>query len=207
MPDVYSFLVGALFNLASAVVLVAVIYYRRTPKREFVFSYIAFNVVVYSVMALLARSELSIGVGFGLFAIFSVLRYRTEETSFREMTYLFVVIALPVVNALLIPAGDSGLAMAANALVLLVVFVVEQGWGFSFKEHQPVRYERLDLIAPARRAELIADLRERTGLEVESVEIKRIDLLTDVADLIVVYRELRAERTTASRALPAGAED
>jgi len=207
MPDVYSFLTGAIFNLSSALILVAVIYYRRSPRREFVFSYLAFNVVVYSVMALLARSELSIGVGFGLFAIFSVLRYRTEATSFREMTYLFVVIAMPVVNALLVPAGDVGLAVAANALVLLVVFVVEQGWGFTFMERQPVRYERLDLIVPARRTELMADLRERTGLEVESVEIRRIDLLTDVADLVVVYREQPLARCPKGRALPNAAQD
>lgn len=188
-PEVGSFLAGAALNLMAALVLVAGIYYRKSPKRDFVFSYLAFNVVVYAVMALLARSELSIGVGFGLFAIFSVLRYRTEETSFREMTYLFVVIALPVVNALLVPDGHVALAVAANLLVIAVVFVVENGWGFSFEQRQPVRYERLELIAPARRAELIADLKERTGLDVERVEIVRIDLLMDVADLIVGYRE------------------
>ncbi len=193
-PDVSGFLAGAAFNLVSALVLIAGIYYRRSPKRDYVFSYLAFNVVVYSVMALLARSELSIGVGFGLFAIFSVLRYRTEETSFREMTYLFVVIALPVVNALLVPAGDVALAAASNALVIAVVFAVEQGWGFRFESRQPVRYERLELLAPGRRAELFADLRSRTGLEVENVEIGRIDLLMDVADLTIVYRESAGPR-------------
>ena len=207
MPDVSSYLTGALFNLVSALVLVAGIYYRRSPKREFTFSYLAFNVVVYSVMALLARSELSLGVGFGLFAIFSVLRYRTEETSVRERTYLFVVIALPVMNALLVPAGDLALAAIANAFVLLVVFLVEQGWGFSFVERQPVRYERLDLIVPSRRPELIADLRARTGLEVDSVEIRRIDLLTDVADLIVTYRERPRERRPVSSAVTMTAEE
>lgn len=188
LPDVGSFLAGAVFNLASALLLVVGIYHRRTPKREYTFSYLAFNVVVYAVMALLVRSELSIGVGFGLFAIFSVLRYRTQQTSFREMTYLFVAIALPVVNALLVPAGQIPLATAANALVLAVVFVTEQGWGFNFAERQRVRYERIDLIVPQRRAELIADLRQRTGLNVESVEVRRIDLLRDVAELMVTYR-------------------
>lgn len=192
-PDVSGFLAGAAFNLISALVLVAGIYYRRSPKRDYVFSYLAFNVVVYSVMALLARSELSIGVGFGLFAIFSVLRYRTEETSFREMTYLFVVIALPVVNALLVPAGDVALAAASNVLVIAVVFVVEKGWGFRFESRQLVRYERLELLAPGRRAELLDDLRSRTGFEVEDVEVGRIDLLTDVADLTIVYREQGAD--------------
>lgn len=188
-PDVQGFLLGAGVNLIAALLLVAGIYYRKSPNREYVFSYLAFNVVIYCVMALLTRTELSVGVGFGLFAIFSVLRYRTEETSFREMTYLFVVIALPVVNAVLVPAGDIALAAVANALVIALVFVIEEGWGFRFQSRQPVRYERLELIVPARRSELIADLRQRTGLPVVDVEIRRIDLLTDVADLVVTYRE------------------
>lgn len=123
------------------------------------------------------------------------------------MTYLFVVIALPVMNALLVPAGDLALAAVANAFVLLVVFLVEQGWGFSFVERQPVRYERLDLIVPSRRSELLADLRARTGLEVDSVEIRRIDLLTDVADLIVTYRERPQERRPVSSAVTMTAEE
>jgi len=188
-PDVQGFLLGAGVNLIAALLLVAGIYYRKSPNREYVFSYLAFNVVIYCVMALLTRTELSVGVGFGLFAIFSVLRYRTEETSFREMTYLFVVIALPVVNAVLVPAGDLALALVANALVIALVYVIEEGWGFRFQARQPVRYERLELIVPSRRDELLADLRHRTGLPVVSVEIRRIDLLTDVADLIVTYRE------------------
>lgn len=188
-PEVPTFLLGAAINLVAALLLIAGIYYRKSPNREYVFSYLAFNVVIYCVMALLTRTELSVGVGFGLFAIFSVLRYRTEETSFREMTYLFVVIALPVVNAVLVPGGDLALALVANALVLALVYFIEEGWGFSFQARQPVRYDRLELIVPARRGELLADLRHRTGLPVVAVEIKRIDLLTDVADLIVTYRE------------------
>lgn len=194
--EVSSFAIGAGINLVAALVLVGGIYYRRSPKREYVFSYLTFNTVIYAVMALLTRTELSIGVGFGLFAIFSILRYRTEATTFREMTYLFAVIALPVINAILLPAGDVVMALVSNAIVVATVFVLEQGWGFSFESRQSVRYERLDLIAPDRRPELLADLRERTGLPVESVEIVRIDLVTDVADLQVVYRERPAAGTT-----------
>lgn len=203
-PEVTAFLTGAAINLASALVLVLGIYYRKSPKREYVFSYLAFNVVIYSVMALLTRAELSVGVGFGLFAIFSVLRYRTEETSFREMTYLFVVIALPVVNAVLVPAGDVALATVCNASVLTLVFLIEQSWGLRFEAQQAVRYERLELIVPARRRELLEDLRLRTGLPVIAVHVRRIDLLTDVADLLVTYREVDSEGRAARRSLAAG---
>lgn len=197
-----AFALGAALNLASALALVAGIYYRSTRRREYVFSYLTFNVVIYCVMALLTRTELSIGVGFGLFAIFSVLRYRTEATTFREMTYLFAVIALPVVNAVLLPAGEHRLALACNGVILVVLFVLEQGWGFAFEASQSVRYERLDLIAPERRTELLADLRHRTGLPVSGVELGPIDLVTDVVELRVTYPEGREPRHRRAHRLP-----
>lgn len=192
--DIGPFLGGAAVNLAAALLIVAGIYYPRSRNRDYFFSFVAFNTVIYIVMALLTRVELGIGVGFGLFAIFSVLRYRTEATSFREMTYMFVIIALPVVNAVLIPAGNLTLALVADGLVITVVFCLERGFGLHFEVRQRVRYERLELITPERRDELIADLRQRTGLPVERVEIGRIDLVTDVADLFVVYPEQRETR-------------
>lgn len=146
------FLAGAAVNLAAALLIVAGIYYPRSRNRGYFFSFLAFNTVIYFVMALLTRVELGIGVGFGLFALFSVLRYRTEATSFREMTYIFVIIALPVVNAVLIPAGDLKLALGADVLVITIVFFLERGFGLWFEVRQRVRYERLELIAPARRA-------------------------------------------------------
>ncbi len=181
--DLLSLALGASLNLVVALVITRGIYAVRTPDRNYVFSFLAFNSLIYFVLAMLTSVELSIGVGFGLFAIFSVLRYRTEETPIREMTYLFVLIALPVINAVLTPNGAFGQLLLANGFVIVLLYVLEQGWGFTFQSRNRVTYERLDLIVPERRAELLADLRQRTGLPVQRVEIGRIDLLHDTAEL------------------------
>ncbi|HNB52735.1 MAG TPA: DUF4956 domain-containing protein, partial [Anaerolineales bacterium] len=97
---------GAILNLIIAVIIVRFIYYPVTQEKHFVFTFLMFDMIIYFVLGLLTSTELSVGVGFGLFAIFSVLRYRTEEISIREMTYLFTVIALPVMNSILISNTD-----------------------------------------------------------------------------------------------------
>ena len=167
--DLLTLAQGAALNLAVALLIVRGIYYPRTPNRNHIFAFLAFNTVIYFVLGLLTSVELSMGVGFGLFAIFSVLRYRTEETPIREMTYLFVLIALPVINAVLMPTGSLAPLLFANAMVVGVLFVLEQGWGFRFEGSSHVIYERIELIPPERRAELLADLRVRTGLPVTRV--------------------------------------
>jgi hypothetical protein len=117
-----------------------------------------------------------------------VLRYRTEETPIREMTYLFVLIALPVMNAVLMPS-NANLAqlLFANSSVVALLFVLERGWGFRFEASSRVIYERIELIRPERRAELLADLRARTGLPVRRVAVGRMDFLRDSAELTLYY--------------------
>jgi hypothetical protein len=187
--DLITLIIGAFFNLVVALLIVRGIYYPVTQNKNYVFSFLAFNTVIYFVLGLLNSVELSIGVGFGLFAIFSVLRYRTEEMPSREMTYLFTVIALPVMNSILISMNEWPKVLFANLMVVVVLFVLERGWGFRFLARHLVVYERIDLIVPAKRAEMIADLRQRTGLPVKQVEIGNIDLLRDVAQVTVFYDE------------------
>lgn len=178
---------GAVLNLAVALIIIRGIYYPRTPDRNHIFAFLAFNTIIYFVLSLLTSVELSIGVGFGLFAIFSVLRYRTEETPIREMTYLFVLIALPVINAILMPAGALAQLLLANGAVIAVLYVLERGWGFRFEKSSRVSYERIDLIRPERYPELLADLRQRTGLPVTRATVGRIDFLRDTAEITLYY--------------------
>lgn len=185
--DLFTLAAGAVFNLAVALVIVRGIYYPRTRNKNHVFAFLAFNTVIYFVLGLLTSVELSIGVGFGLFAIFSVLRYRTEETPIREMTYLFTLIALPVMNAVLTPSGNLGALLFANGMVAVVLFVLEQGWGFRYEASSKVVYERIELIQPERRAELLADLRARTGLPVTRLVVGEINFLRDTADITLYY--------------------
>jgi hypothetical protein len=185
--DLSHFLLGAVFNLLSAIIIVRFIYYPWTQNRSYVFTFLAFNPTIYFVMGLLTSIELSVGVGFGLFAIFSVIRYRTEEMPIREMTYLFIIIALPVMNSILGSGSELEKILIANATIIALLYVLEREWGFNFELRKKITYEKIDLITPARHGELIEDLRQRTGLDVRQVEIGRIDFLRDTAEMTITY--------------------
>jgi hypothetical protein len=187
--DMISLFAGFGVNLLVAFVIVRFIYYPANHNKDYVFTYLAFSTIIYFVMAFMASAELSIGVGFGLFAIFSVLRYRTSTMSTREMTYLFVVIALPVINAMLIEGGDLVVLALVDVIVATVLALLEREWGFHYESRQSIRYDRIDLISPQRREEMLADLRQRTGLSIKRVEIGRLNLLNDTAELRVYFDE------------------
>jgi len=177
------------FNFLVAFVIVRFIYYPLKHNKNYVFTFLAFNTVIYFVLSLLTSVDLSIGVGFGLFAIFSVLRYRTDPMPTREMTYLFVIIALPVMNSVLLNGGNYMELATANALVVAVLFVLERGWGFHYDASKRITYERIDLIRPEKREQLLADLQQRTGLTITRVEVGRINFLRDTAELKIYYIE------------------
>lgn len=193
--DLLTLAQGAALNLVVALVIVRLIYAPSNQEKRFVFSFLALNTVVYFVLGLLTSVELSLGVGFGLFAIFSVLRYRTEETPIREMTYIFVLLALPVMNAVIMPTGAFAQLLLANGVVVVVLFALERGWGFRFEASSQVIYERIELIQPGRYEELLSDLRARTGLPVTRVTVGRIDFLRDSAELTLFY-DPRAHKAT-----------
>ena len=179
---------GFLLNLAVALLIVRGIYYPIKRNKEYMLSFLALNTVVFLIASLLGGLELSVGVGFSLFAIFSVLRYRTDPIPVREMTYLFTLMALPVIDAVLLSQGSYLALLLANALTVLVLYVVEKEWGCHYDRKKSITYEKIDLIKPENRDQLLADLRERTGLDVTRCEIKRIDFLHDVAELQIYYK-------------------
>ena len=185
--DITNFLLHLGFNLLVAVLLVRGIYYPATRDKRYVFTFLAFNTIIYLVLVFMGRIELGIGVGFGLFAIFSVLRYRTDPIPIREMTYLFVIAALPVMNSLALTDGLQAELVIANAVVLLVLFVLEKGWGFHFEASKKIVYERIELIKPENHRLLLADLEERTGLSIRRMVIGQINFLRDTAEIQVYY--------------------
>jgi len=187
--DLPRYMAGAALNLVIALVIVRFVYYPVTQDKRYVLTFVVFSTITYFVLGLLTSVDLSIGVGFGLFAIFSILRYRTDEMPPREMTYLFVFIALPIMNSVLMNDSEVAKLLASNAFVIVVLFVLEKGWGFKFEESKRVTYDRIELVAPDRREELMADLKARTGLEITSIEVRRMDLLRDVAELKISYSD------------------
>lgn len=188
MSSLTEFVLGFGFNLLVAVIVVRWIYYPGTRNRDYAFTFLAFNTIIYFVLSFMSSVELSVGVGFGLFAIFSVLRYRTDPIPIREMTYLFIIAALPVMNSTALGGQGWAQLIIANAVILLILLVLEKGWGFRFVETKRVTYERIDLISPEKRHLLLEDLRQRTGLDIERIEIGKINFLRDTADIQIEYR-------------------
>jgi hypothetical protein len=182
-----SFLLAFGFNFLVALLIVRFIYYPSTHNKAYVFTFLAFNTVIFFVLSFMASIEIGLGVGFGLFGIFSILRYRTDPMPIREMTYLFIISALPLMNT---AAADGTLwpqLVIANLAVLAVMFCLEKGWGFQFEASKQIVYEKIELIHPERRAELLADLEARTGLKIKRVLVGKVDFLHDVASLKVYY--------------------
>lgn len=200
-----AFVLGAGLNLAVALLIVRFIYYPKTQNKGYVFSFLAFNTVIYSVLRPLTSTNLSVGVGFGLFAVFSVLRYRTDPIPIREMTYLFIIIALPVMNSVLVSSGRLTELLVANGMIVAVLFALEQSWGFRFEACKRVTYEKIDLITPANHERLLADLRERTGLPIRRAEIVRIDFVRDKAEICVYYEQPRGAGQAAWQGISATA--
>lgn len=170
-------------------IIVGLIFYPRHRQRIYLFSYFLINVSVFFVCILLNSMQLQIGFAFGLFAVFAIIRYRTEPIPITEMTYLFVTIIVSVINALAVKTISYAELLVSNAVIVLSVFVLEM---YLFKQGdmvKKIRYEKIELIRPGQRREMMKDLAERTGLNITKVEIQDIDFLNDTVTLKVFYRE------------------
>ena len=193
--------IGFLLNFAVALLIIRGIYYPVRRSKEYVLAFLTLNTAVFLVSSLLGGIDLSVGFGFSLFAIFSVLRYRTDPIPVREMTYLFVLMALPVMDAVLLSQGSYLALLVANGMTVLVLVIAEKGWGCHYDQKRSVIYEKIDLIKPENHDRLLADLCERTGLPVTRCEVGRIDFLRDVAELKIYYSPA-PESSKRNRALP-----
>lgn len=187
MASLINLLLGFVINFVIVFVVVRFIYYPQQRDKNYVFTFIAFNTIIFFVMSVLNDTDLSIGVGFGLFAIFSILRYRTETIPIREMTYLFIIIALPVLNAVLLREGSYMELAAANLATIGVLYALERGWGFKYEARKTITYERIEMIYPENWAMLLADLQQRTGLSIRRIEIGRLNFLRDSAQIHIYY--------------------
>ena len=180
-----------LIDLVSIFILVRLIYFKANKKSDLNFTFYMFNIVIFFICFLLNKVELSLGAAFGLFAVFGMLRYRTEDISIKDMTYLFLVIAIGLITSVTkIKNTDDGieyLFMAAiNTIILAIAFVLESNI-FSKKEQvKLIVYEKINLINNQNQAELLADLKQRTGLNIHRLIISKIDFMNDSA-LIKVY--------------------
>ena len=174
-------------TLLSAVVLTLFIYHQASQRREFVFTFLTVSAAVFVLCQMLVGVELDLAFALGLFAIFGIIRYRTDAIPIREMTYLFIVIALAVLNALAPGTVAWGAIVAANVAMWGLTWVLERVWTIRHMATKIVVYDRVDLIHAGKRAELLADLAERTGVKIDRIEIGKVDLLRDTAVIKVHF--------------------
>jgi hypothetical protein len=189
MDTFFSFLLGFLFNLAIALIGVRLIYYPKTHNKRYVFTFLSFNTIIYFVLSFMTSAEISVGIGFGLFAIFSILRYRTDPIPIREMTYLFIFTALPVMNSMALTDSFWPEVVAANVAILALLFILEREWGFRYETSKHIVYEKIENIKPENRPLLITDLEERTGLKINRCVVGKVNFLKDIADVQIFYND------------------
>ena len=174
-------------NLVSCLVLVLGIYHAISKRRDYVFSFILVSTAVFLLCHLLINVEIDLAFALGLFAIFGIIRYRTDAIPIREMTYLFIVIALSVLNALAPSSAGWEVIGAANVTVWALTFVLDRFWTIRHVATKVVVYDRVDLLSEGRRDELIRDLEQRTGVQIIRIEIGKVDLLRDTAIIKVHF--------------------
>ena len=178
-----------LFNLLVTWLIVYCIYYRYSRRRDYYVTYMLFSSGMFVLLWLMQILDIQTGFVLGLFAIFGMIRYRTETVPIREMNYMFLIIAVSVINSLSLKADGLSwyLLLFANIVIILLALGFEAWQGRKHISKKIILYEKIENIKPERRAELIADLKERTGLDVLDVEIGHIDFLRDVAYINVTY--------------------
>ena len=174
-------------NFIFLIIIVRLIYYRVKDDKDYVFTYIMFNILTFFICFLLRKVPMEMGFALGLFAVFGILRYRTEAIPIRQMTYLFIVIGISMINALSNKSVSIFKVLFTNGLITLITYLIDRLWFQTIEEKKNIVYEKIELIKPENKQELIKDLKERTGLPIHEVKVEKIDFLRDTAAVTIYY--------------------
>lgn len=175
-------------NLVVILILVRWLYFSSTRRKDYLFTYLLISCIIFLLCYLLENVKLQLGFALGLFAVFGIMRYRTDAMPIREMTYLFLVIGLSVINALADTKTSVAEVVFTNLIVIFFAFMLEKIWLLSNETTKLINYEKIDLIKPEKYDELLNDLKERTGIKkINRVEIGKIDFLRDTCRLTIYF--------------------
>lgn len=180
---IFKFIVDFIF----LVIIVRGIYYRSKDEKDYVFTFFMFNILTFFICYLLRKVPMQMGFALGLFAVFGILRYRTEAIPIRQMTYLFIVIAISMINALANKSISIAELVFTNTIITVITYLIDRVWFQSLELIKTITYEKIELIKPEKEAELIEDLKQRTGLPIHKVKIDKIDFLRDTAQISIYY--------------------
>lgn len=187
--DFIKLLVKSAFNFLVVGYIVRYIYYATSKNKDYLFTYILISITVFFLCFLLENVKLELGFALGLFAIFGIIRYRTDPIPIKEMTYLFIVIGISVMNALANKKISYSELLFTNMMFILITYSLEKIWLLKHETRKTITFEKIELIVPERKEELLADLKKRTGLNITRVEIRNIDFLRDTANVRIYYFE------------------
>ena len=187
--DFFELLIKALFNFLVIGYIVRYLYYPATKNKDYLFTYLLISLTVFLLCFLLENVKLQLGFALGLFAVFGIIRYRTDPIPIKEMTYLFLVIGISVMNALANKKISHTELIFANFSLIALLYVLEKIWLLKHESSKMIFYEKIELIKPNKMSDLIADLKDRTGLNVTRVVVRKIDFLRDTAQLKIFFFE------------------
>ena len=201
LESLSSLLLKFALNFVVTSLIVMGIYRPTNNKTAYIFTYFIFNILIFFLCHLMLNSNVGVGFGFGLFALFSIMRYRTMTIDIKDMTYLFAVVCIAVMNAL--SSGHSSLVelIVINLAIVVAIFIMEKTF---FKEplvSQQLVYEQISLIKPQHFPELKADLGNRLGRDIKKIEVISLNYLNDSALLNVHYTPLQQEQLSSLNSL------
>lgn len=185
--DFIELLVRSAFNFLIVGYIVRYLYYPATKNKDYLFTYLLISVTVFFLCFLLENVKLELGFALGLFAIFGIIRYRTDPIPIKEMTYLFIIIGISVMNALVNKKISHAEVVFTNLIFIALTYGLEKIWLLKHESRKNITFEKIELIVPERRQELLEDLKQRTGLDITRVEVKSIDFLRDTAQLRIFF--------------------
>jgi len=185
--DLVNMFIYLMLNLMTVYIIVRYFYLKSPDNKHYSFSYFTVSTIVFLLVYLLENVRFELSLALGLFAIFGIIRYRTDSIPMKEITYLFVLIGVSVINAITNVHISLLQLVIVNAFVILSAGLMESDLIFHRELYKKVRYDRIDLILPGRYEELLSDLKERTGLNITQVEIGSVDFLRDSAEITIYY--------------------
>lgn len=185
--DFYKLIFRFTLNIIFLTIIIRYFYYKNSKNKDYVFSYYLISIIVFFICFTLKKFELDLGMALGLFAVFRIIRFRTSQIEIKEITYLFIVIGVSVINSLANKKVSYIEIITANLLIIAAIAIIDGLWRLRNETSKKITYEKIENIKPENYELMKADLEERTGLQINRIEIGNVNFLRDTADVTIYY--------------------
>ncbi|AWW00184.1 DUF4956 domain-containing protein [Arcticibacterium luteifluviistationis] len=189
--DFFKMMFRFIINIFFLSIIIRGLYFKSSERKEYLFTYYMIAIIVFFLCFTLKKYELDIGMALGLFAIFGIIRYRTDAIPIKEMTYLFIVIGVSVINSLANQKMSYAEILAGNILIVGAIYIMERLWRVNNEESKTIVYEKIENVKPQNYHLLKEDLEERTGLSISDIQIDAIDFLKDTAQVTILFNKIK----------------